>query len=81
MPEYGADKTIFSALLDARDQFGGQRPALEDPERAPLTYNRLILGALVLGKAFADITERGEAVGLLLPSVNASVVSLFALSA
>jgi len=81
VPEYGADKTIFSALLDARDQFGGKRPALEDPERAPLTYNRLILGALVLGKSFADITERGEVVGLLLPSVNAAVVSLFALSA
>ena len=81
VPEYGADKTIFSALLDARDQFGGKRPALEDPERAPLTYNRLILGALVLGKSFADITARGEVVGLLLPSVNAAVVSLFALSA
>jgi acyl-[acyl-carrier-protein]-phospholipid O-acyltransferase/long-chain-fatty-acid--[acyl-carrier-protein] ligase len=81
VPEYGADKTIFSALLDARDQFGGKRPALEDPERAPLTYNRLILGALVLGKSFADITQRGEVVGLLLPSVNAAVVSLFALSA
>ena len=81
MPEYGADKSIFSALLDARDQFGGKRPALEDPERAPLTYNRLILGALVLGKSFADITQRGEVVGLLLPSVNAAVVSLFALSA
>ena len=81
MPEYGADRTIFGALLDARDEFGGKRLALEDPERAPLTYNRLILGALVLGKSFADITERGETVGLLLPSVNAAVVSMFALSA
>ena len=81
MPEYGADRTIFSALLDARDQFGGKRIAIEDPERAPLTYNRLILGALVLGQAFTKWTERGEVVGVLLPSVNAAVVSMFALSA
>ena len=81
MPDFGADRTLFSALLDARDQFGGSSLALEDPERAPLTYNRLILGALVLGKAFSQFTERGETVGLLLPSVNAAVVSIFALSA
>jgi acyl-[acyl-carrier-protein]-phospholipid O-acyltransferase / long-chain-fatty-acid--[acyl-carrier-protein] ligase len=81
VPGYGADGTLFSALLDARDQFGGNRIAIEDPERAPLTYNRLILGALVLGRSFAELTERGETVGLLLPSVNAAVVSIFALSA
>ena len=81
MPEFGSDRTIFSALLDARDQFGGGKLAIEDAERAPLTYNRLILGALVLGKAFTAFTERGETVGLLLPSVNAAAVSIFALSA
>ena len=81
VPEFGANGTIFSALLDARDQFGGKRLAIEDPERAPLSYNRLILGALVLGHSFAEFTQRGEAVGILLPSVNAAVVSMFALSA
>jgi acyl-[acyl-carrier-protein]-phospholipid O-acyltransferase/long-chain-fatty-acid--[acyl-carrier-protein] ligase len=48
-----ARATLFGALLDARDRFGAKTPALEDPERNPLTYGRLVLGALVLGRKLA----------------------------
>ena len=81
MPDLRVEQTLFGALLGARDQFGGKTLAIEDAERSPLSYDRLILGALVLGKAFARETERGETVGLLLPSVNAAAVSIFGLSA
>lgn len=67
--------------MEARDAHGGKTPILEDPERAPLSYNRLILGALVLGKAFSHETIRGETVGVMLPNVNAAAVTVFALSA
>ncbi len=73
--------TLFGALLVAAESFGKQTPILEDQERAPLTYRRLILGALVLGKAFQAETVRGETVGVMLPNVNAAVVTLFGLSA
>jgi acyl-[acyl-carrier-protein]-phospholipid O-acyltransferase/long-chain-fatty-acid--[acyl-carrier-protein] ligase len=72
--------TLFGALLVAAESFGKQTPILEDQERAPLTYRRLILGALVLGKAFQAETVRGETVGVMLPNVNAAVVTLFGLS-
>ncbi|MBU3732720.1 MAG: AMP-binding protein, partial [Beijerinckiaceae bacterium] len=41
----------------------------------------MILGALVLGKAFSAETLRGETVGVMLPNVNAAIVTLFGLSA
>ncbi len=76
-----ARRTLFDALLDARDAAGRNAPALEDQERAPLSYARLVLGAMVLGDRLARATRRGDAVGLLLPNVNGLAVTLFGLSA
>ncbi|HKW54866.1 MAG TPA: acyl-[ACP]--phospholipid O-acyltransferase [Stellaceae bacterium] len=75
------DKTLFGAILDARDLHGGARPMLEDVERKPLTYGRLVAGSFVLGRRFAQGTERGEMVGVLLPNANAAVATFFALQA
>ena len=73
--------TLFGALLDARDRHGRNRVAVEDPERNPLTYGRLVLGALVLGRRLAAMTAPGERVGVLLPNVQGVAVVLFALNA
>jgi acyl-[acyl-carrier-protein]-phospholipid O-acyltransferase/long-chain-fatty-acid--[acyl-carrier-protein] ligase len=73
--------TLFGALLDARDRFGRGRIALEDPERQPLSYGRLVLGALVLGRKLEAITAPGERVGVLLPSVQGVAVVLMGLNA
>lgn len=73
--------SLFSALLDTIDRHGANRPALEDVERQPLTYGRLVVGALVLGKKLADRTRRGEYVGILLPNVNGLPVTIFGLNA
>ncbi|MEQ1670233.1 MAG: AMP-binding protein [Hyphomicrobium sp.] len=74
-------RTLFSALLDAGRQFGMAKPILEDAERTPLTFKRLILGSLVLGGKLAEQTSRSENVGVLLPNVNGMVVTLFGLNA
>jgi len=74
-------KTLFGALLDARGLHGGARPILEDVERRPLTYGRLIAGSFVLGRRFAQASERGEMMGVLLPNANAAVATFFALQA
>jgi acyl-[acyl-carrier-protein]-phospholipid O-acyltransferase / long-chain-fatty-acid--[acyl-carrier-protein] ligase len=74
-------RTLFQALLDARDRFGRNKIALEDPERQPLSYGRLVLGSLVLGRKLADLTERREIVGVLLPNVQGIAVVLFGLNA
>jgi acyl-[acyl-carrier-protein]-phospholipid O-acyltransferase/long-chain-fatty-acid--[acyl-carrier-protein] ligase len=74
-------KTLFGALLDARDRFGRSKVALEDLERQPITFGRLVLGSLVLGRKLAALTRDREEVGVLLPNVQAVAVTLFGLNA
>jgi acyl-[acyl-carrier-protein]-phospholipid O-acyltransferase/long-chain-fatty-acid--[acyl-carrier-protein] ligase len=76
-----ARRSLFQALLEARHIHGGGKPVVEDIERKPLTYGRLALGSLVLGRRVAAMTERRETVGLLLPNAGATVASFFALQA
>jgi acyl-[acyl-carrier-protein]-phospholipid O-acyltransferase/long-chain-fatty-acid--[acyl-carrier-protein] ligase len=75
------DRSLFQALLDARAIHGAKAPAVEDVNRAPLSYGRLILGARLLAKTLAPHTARGEAVGLMLPNMNPAVATFFALQA
>jgi len=69
-------KTLFGMLLDSRARFGGKREVIEDNQRKPLTFDRVIIGAMVLGRIFARRTEKGERVGVLLPNV-ATVAPVF----
>nr|WP_205789680.1 AMP-binding protein [Microvirga makkahensis] len=71
---------MFEALLDARDRFGRNKVALEDLERQPITFGRLVLGSLVLGRKLAGLTQDRETVGVLLPNVQAIAVTLFGLN-
>lgn len=73
--------TLFEALLEARARHGGGKVILEDSERQSLTYDRLILGSIVLGAELTRRTRTGEAVGVLLPNVTGLVVTLMALNA
>jgi acyl-[acyl-carrier-protein]-phospholipid O-acyltransferase / long-chain-fatty-acid--[acyl-carrier-protein] ligase len=73
--------TLFSALLQAVRTHGRAKIALEDPERQPISFGRLVLGALVLGRKLADITAEGERVGVMLPNVQGLAVTFFGLSA
>ena len=74
-------RTLFQALLEARRRHGVSAPALEDVNRKPLGYGRVIAGSFALGRALAKGTVIGEAVGLMLPNANATAVSFFALQA
>ncbi len=73
------DRTLFRALLDAKDVHGGKEPIVEDVKREPLSYTRLIAGCCALAGPLSAGTRQGEAVGLLLPNVSGVVVSFFAL--
>ncbi len=70
------ERTLFSALLDARHAHGGRTPIAEDIQRQPIDYNHLVLGAVALGRRL----DRGF-VGILLPNANATVVTFFGLQA
>jgi len=75
------NRAVFDALVDARDAHGRKKPILEDQERNPLTYTDLIRAAFALGRKIAAMTDKGERVGVMLPSSSAGVVTLFALYA
>jgi acyl-[acyl-carrier-protein]-phospholipid O-acyltransferase/long-chain-fatty-acid--[acyl-carrier-protein] ligase len=73
------ERTLFEALIDARELHGAKRPMVEDIERRPLTYGRLVAGSFVLGRRLAAISEKGEMVAVLLPNAAAAVATFFAL--
>lgn len=76
-----AERSIFDALLVAKDRFGAKKPILEDQNRTPLTYTELIRASFGLGRKIASFTESGENVGILLPSSAGAVVTFFGLHA
>lgn len=73
------DRTLFSALCEARAIHGGKALVVEDVKREPLSYDKLFAATTVLGKRLAQGTAPGEAVGLLMPNVNGVVAAFFAL--
>ncbi|MGI9373296.1 MAG: acyl-[ACP]--phospholipid O-acyltransferase [Hyphomicrobiales bacterium] len=75
------DRTLFSALLDAKRTFGGKSPVLEDINFEPISYSRLITGSFVLGRKMTAMTPDEKHIGLLLPNANGAAVSFFGLHA
>jgi len=72
---------LFGALLTASRRYGSSITALEDHERQPLTYGRLVIASMVLGRKLADRTEKAERVGIMMPNVQAIAPVLFGLNA
>lgn len=75
------NSTLFTALCEARYLHGGKSPIVEDTKRQPLTYDRLILGAELVGEQLAFSTTPGENVGVLLPNVAGVALAFFGLQA
>ena len=75
------EASLWRTLLKAASTYGEKRPILEDIERKPISYARLIQGSVVLGRKFAQFTETKETVGVLLPSSVGFAVTFFALQA
>ncbi|MCR0985077.1 acyl-[ACP]--phospholipid O-acyltransferase [Roseomonas populi] len=57
------DRTIFEALLDARDLHGGGTPIAEDIAREPISYDRIVTGALALGRKIAAFDDAARLAG------------------
>ncbi len=74
-------RTLFAALCEARELHGGGTLVVEDVTRNALSFDKLLVGASLLGKRLAQGTEVGEAVGVLMPNVNGVAVAFFGLQA
>jgi len=74
-------RTLFEAMLDARHIHGRHRPVIEDIERRPLSYDRLVAGSFALGRRLAGLAPPRGRIGVLLPNSAALAVTFFALQA
>ena len=72
-------RTLFQALLAARDVNGARAGIIEDIERKPLNFRKLLRASVVVGRKIAAYTEVCENVGILLPNSSAAVVTFFGL--
>ena len=75
------DDTLFGAAMKACAQYGGKTPIFEDAGRAPLSYQKFLIGACVLGRKLSESVALEEHVGILLPNASASMVTFFGLNA
>ncbi|MFO1089262.1 MAG: acyl-[ACP]--phospholipid O-acyltransferase [Hyphomicrobiales bacterium] len=75
------DQHLVDSLIEAAHRNGHRREIVEDIQRTPLTYGRLLTGMFVLGKSLAAATPNERVVGVLLPNAAANLVTLFGLMA
>ncbi len=72
-------RTLFQALLDAKNIHGSKHIIAEDIERSPLTYQKLIHRSILLGDILSPQTQQGDYVGILLPNMVNTLITFFAL--
>jgi acyl-[acyl-carrier-protein]-phospholipid O-acyltransferase/long-chain-fatty-acid--[acyl-carrier-protein] ligase len=75
------DKSVLAAFLDARAVHGGKTLIVEDVNREPISFDRVLLGVAALGRKLAGLTPEGGNVGLMMPNANATLVAFFGLGA
>jgi acyl-[acyl-carrier-protein]-phospholipid O-acyltransferase / long-chain-fatty-acid--[acyl-carrier-protein] ligase len=73
------DRTVVQALIDAAETHGPNWLAVEDPVSGRLTYKRLLQAVAILGRKLMPLALEGHTVGVMLPTSNGAVVTLFAL--
>ena len=74
-------KSLFAALLDAHDAHGARTPIIEDIERIPVGYDRLVVGSAALGRALTGLAGLKSHVALMMPNAAATVVAFMGLQA
>jgi acyl-[acyl-carrier-protein]-phospholipid O-acyltransferase / long-chain-fatty-acid--[acyl-carrier-protein] ligase len=70
------DRTVTDAIIEAADNHGMKRVAVEDPVSGALTYKRVLVGAAVLGRKLMPLAEEDRAIGVMLPNANGAVVTV-----
>ena len=76
-----AEIGIFNALLAARKEYGGKKIVLHDADDRKLTYDEIIRAAFALGSALKKGTQKGEAVGVMLPTGAGVIITFLAVNA
>jgi acyl-[acyl-carrier-protein]-phospholipid O-acyltransferase / long-chain-fatty-acid--[acyl-carrier-protein] ligase len=72
------DRTVVEELIEAAELHGPNWLAIEDPVSGQLTYKRLLMATAVLGRKLMPLAREGRALGVMLPTSNAGVVTMLA---
>ncbi|ACC98565.1 AMP-dependent synthetase and ligase [Elusimicrobium minutum Pei191] len=75
------NQTIFNSFINARYQIGYRFEIMEDINRKPVSYGKILTAAFVLGDKFTKTTKPGEFSGVFLPTSNACAITMLALHA
>jgi acyl-[acyl-carrier-protein]-phospholipid O-acyltransferase / long-chain-fatty-acid--[acyl-carrier-protein] ligase len=74
-------RSLMSALLQARKRYGGKTVALWDADERQLTYDEIVRASFALGNALRKYAKRKESVGIMLPTGAGAVLAFFAIHA
>ena len=74
-------RSITSALLEARERFGGNKIVLWDADDRQLTYDDIVRASFALGSALRKYAKRKETIGIMLPTSAGAVLTFFAVHA
>jgi len=72
------DHTVIEALIAAAKLHGPNWLAVEDPVSGQLSYKRLLMAIAILGRKLMPFAPQGRPLGVMLPTSNGAVVTLFA---
>jgi len=73
------DRTIVEAMIEAATHHGPGWLAIEDPVRGQMTYRLLLQAVAILGRKLMPFALESHALGVMLPTSNAAVISLLAM--
>jgi acyl-[acyl-carrier-protein]-phospholipid O-acyltransferase/long-chain-fatty-acid--[acyl-carrier-protein] ligase len=74
-------RSLVSALLEARSKFGGKTVAIWDADDRQLTYDEIVRASFALGSALRKYAKPKEKIGIMLPTGAGSVLAFFAIHA
>ncbi|MEM6712577.1 MAG: AMP-binding protein [Pseudomonadota bacterium] len=84
VPEPGNEpwrRSLFSALCKARKDFGGSTIAVTDFMQTEITFDRLVLGSLILGEKIRNLGDTSKPIGVMMPNASAVSAVFFACQA
>ena len=76
---FDQQKTLFLALLDASKKYGKHYKIVEDINRKPLSYRKIILHSILLSIYVKKKSNVSEKIGIMLPNTSALAILFFAI--
>ncbi|MFN9780815.1 MAG: AMP-binding protein [Alphaproteobacteria bacterium] len=74
-------RSLISALVEARSRFGGKTIAIWDADDRQLSYDEIVRASFALGSAMRKYAKPKESVGIMLPTGVGAVLAFFAIHA